>query len=59
MKCEILFSWKIKKQIFNLSSAEFAHSMLSFNLGLSLHCLIRPGYMSIRDKYSRKHVSKQ
>ena len=28
MKCLILFSWKIKKNIINLSSAEFAQSVL-------------------------------
>ena len=27
MKCQILFSRKIKKNIISLSSAEFAHSM--------------------------------
>ena len=29
MKCQILFSWKNKKNITNLSSAESAHSMVS------------------------------
>ena len=31
MKCQILFSRKNKKSIISLSSAEFAHSMISVN----------------------------
>ena len=31
MKCQILFSWKNKKNIIGLSSAESAHSVVSVN----------------------------
>ena len=31
MKCQVLFSRKNKKNITSLSSAEFAHSMVSVN----------------------------
>ena len=32
MKCQILFSWKIEKNIVSLSSAEFTHSMVSVRI---------------------------
>ena len=31
MKCQILFSWKIKQSIINLSSAELAKRVAKFN----------------------------
>ena len=36
MKCQILFSRKNKKNMISLSSAEFAHSMVSVKQGAIL-----------------------
>ena len=37
MKCQILYSWKNKKQIINLSSAELAQRVVKVKAGVMLY----------------------
>ena len=50
MKCQILFSWKSKKHITNLSSDDQMPHFVASDLGL--HCLVRIACPNTLGKYS-------